>query len=67
MINGRRLNEDPFTVQLAEDRGRLVSLVKSELREYKILNESPMPSYRGTLTDEQLADLLSYLLSLKGS
>jgi putative heme-binding domain-containing protein len=67
VINGRRLNEDTFTVQLADERGRLVSLVKAELREYVILTQSPMPSYRGKLTDEELANLLSYLLALKGS
>ena len=66
VINGRRLNEDTFTVQLADERGRLVSLVKAELREYVILRQSPMPSYRGKLTDEELANLLSYLLTLKG-
>jgi putative heme-binding domain-containing protein len=66
VINGRRLNEDPFTVQLADERGRLVSLVKAELREYVILKQSPMPSYRDTLTEEELANLLSYLLTLKG-
>jgi putative heme-binding domain-containing protein len=67
VINGRRLNEDPFTVQLATDRGQLVSLVKTELREYVIVKESPMPSYRGKLTDDELTNLLSYLLTLKGS
>ena len=66
VINGRRLNEDTFTVQLADERGRLVSLVKAELREYVIVTQSPMPSYRGKLTDEELANLLSYLLTLKG-
>jgi putative heme-binding domain-containing protein len=67
VINGRRLNEDPFTVQLADDNGRLVSLMKADLREYTIAKESPMPSYRGKLSEEELANLLSYLLSLKGS
>ena len=67
VINGRRLNEDTFTVQLADERGRLVSLVKAELREYVILTQSRMPSYRGELTDEELVNLLSYLLTLRGS
>jgi putative heme-binding domain-containing protein len=66
VITGRRLNEDTFSVQLADDTGRLVSLVKSDLREYTILTTPRMPSYQGKLTSEELADLLSYLLSLKG-
>lgn len=67
VVNGRRLNEDTFTVQLADEDGRLVSLVKAELREFTVLTNSRMPSYRGKLSAKELADVLSYLLSLKGS
>jgi putative heme-binding domain-containing protein len=67
VVSGRRLNEDTFTVQLADEQGRLVSLVKADLREFAVLTESRMPSYRDKLTGAELADLLSYLLSLKGS
>jgi putative heme-binding domain-containing protein len=66
VVSGRRLNEDTFTVQLADEQGRLVSLVKAELREFTVLTESRMPSYRDKLTAAELDDLLSYLLSLKG-
>ena len=66
VINGRRLNEDTFTVQLVDDHERLVSLEKAELREYTILTTSPMPAYEQTLTDDERADLLAYLLTLKG-
>jgi putative heme-binding domain-containing protein len=66
-ISGRRLNEDTYTVQLVNDRGRLVSLVKSDLREYTVLTTSPMPPYKGKLSSAEVADLVAYLLSLKGS
>ena len=66
VINGRRLNEDTYTVQLIDDRERLLSLNKADLREYTILTTSPMPSYKDTLSADELADLLAYLLSLKG-
>jgi putative heme-binding domain-containing protein len=66
-INGRRLNEDTFTVQLMDEKGVLVSLVKADLREYTVLMQSPMPAYNGKLTSGDVADLVAYLLSLKGS
>jgi putative heme-binding domain-containing protein len=66
VVSGRRLNEDTYTVQLIDDRERLLSLNKSELREYTISTVSPMPSFKGTLSDEEIGDVVAYLLSLKG-
>jgi len=66
-INGRRLNEDTYTVQLVTDGGRLVSLVKSELREWSVSKTSPMPSYKDTLTTDELIDLVAYVSSLRGT
>jgi cytochrome c oxidase cbb3-type subunit 3 len=66
VINGRRLNEDTYSIQVMDDRERLHSLRKDDLREFTIEKTSPMPSYKGTLTSEELSDLLGYLLSLKG-
>jgi cytochrome c oxidase cbb3-type subunit III len=65
-IRGRRLNEDTYTVQLIDEEERLVSLVKADLREYVVATTSPMPSAAKTLTPEEQADLVAYLLSLKG-
>lgn len=65
-INGRRLNEDTYTVQLIDDQERLVSLTKADLREFTVLATSPMPSYKGRLTDAEIADVVAYLLTLKG-
>ena len=65
-IRGRRLNEDTYTVQLIDERERLITLDKSTLREYEILTVSAMPSYRDKLTKDEMADLLAYLISLKG-
>ena len=66
-ITGRRLNEDTYSIQVMDDRERLRSFLKSDLREFTIVKTSPMPSYKGTLTSDELADVLGYLLSLKGS
>jgi len=65
-ISGRRLNEDTFTVQLVDQEGRLVSLVKSDLREFTVSAKSTMPSYKDRLSSAELSDVITYLLSLKG-
>jgi putative heme-binding domain-containing protein len=66
VINGRRLNEDTYTVQVTDDEGRLISLDKSNLREFTISNKSTMPSYKQELSPDELSDVVTYLLSLKG-
>jgi cytochrome c oxidase cbb3-type subunit III len=66
VITGRRLNEDTYTVQIVTPEGRLLSLVKGELRDWSVSPTSPMPSYKDTLSAEDLTDLLAYLVSLKG-
>jgi hypothetical protein len=65
-ITGRRLNEDTHTVQLIDEGERLVSLDKANLREYEIIKSSSMPSYKDTLSVQDMSDVLTYLLSLKG-
>ena len=66
VINGRRLNEDTYTVQLIDEQERLVSLTKADLREFTVLKSTPMPSYKDKFSAQELADLEAYLLSLKG-
>jgi putative heme-binding domain-containing protein len=65
-LRGRRLNEDTYSVQIIDDKERLVSLMKSDMKEYEVITTSPMPSYRGKLSNEEIADLVAYLLSLRG-
>lgn len=65
-LTGRRLNEDTHTIQILDSQERLVSLVKSDLRELITLTASPMPSYQDKLTPQELSDLLTCLLNLKG-
>ena len=66
VINGRRLNEDTYTVQMIDEQERLVSLTKADLREFTVLKITPMPSYKDKFNAQELADLEAYLLSLKG-
>jgi hypothetical protein len=65
-IRGRRLNEDTFTVQLIDDQERLVSVLKSDLREFTVGTFSTMPPYKDQLNAGELADITAYLVSLKG-
>ena len=65
-INGRRLNEDTYSVQLIDDQERLLSLDKADLREYTIFTTWDLPSYADIFSEEEVADVLAYLRSLKG-
>jgi len=67
VITGRRLNEDSHTLQVIDLDERLRSLSKADLRELTLLTTSSMPSYPGKFSSSELADLVTYLLSLKGS
>ena len=66
VVTGRRLNEDTFTVQLLDSNERLVSLDRAAIREYTVGSEPTMPSYADVLSADERADLVAYLLSLKG-
>ena len=65
-IRGRRVNEDTYTIQLIDEQSRLVSLFKADLRSLEVSSTTSMPSYETTLTAEERADVIAYLLSLKG-
>ena len=65
-ITGRLLNQDTFTVQVLDTGGRLRLLDKSTIREFAILKESPMPSYKDKLNAQEIADLVTYLTNAEG-
>lgn len=65
-VRGRRTNEDTFSVQLVSDAGELVTVVKSDIKAMDAGKTSPMPSVAKTLTGDEVADLVAYLLSLRG-
>jgi hypothetical protein len=64
-VTGRLLNHDTFTVQLFDQAGQLRSFDKADLRAFGFV-DSPMPSYRDKLSAQALADVVSYLVSLRG-
>jgi putative heme-binding domain-containing protein len=65
-ISGRLLNLDTFTVQMLDSKERLLSFSRSDLREAGFVEKSPMPSYRDKLSSPELADIVTYLATLKG-
>jgi putative heme-binding domain-containing protein len=65
-ITGRLLNIDTLTLQILDSQEHLRFFNKSSLRDYSLIKNSPMPSYKDKLTKPELADLVSYLVSLKG-
>lgn len=66
VVNGRRLNEDLYTVQLITTDGRLRSFVKGDLREWTVSRTSTMPKYGMRLSTGEIADVVGFLASLKG-
>jgi len=64
-ISGRLLNHDAYSVQLLDSSEQLRSFQRAELRSEGFI-PSPMPAVRGSLTDQEVADLVRYLASLRG-
>jgi putative heme-binding domain-containing protein len=63
-IEGRLLNQDAFTVQLLDTNEQLRSFNKSDLQSFAFA-ASPMPSVKDQLNEQELADLVQYLVSLR--
>jgi len=67
-VDGTRVYEDSFTISIKDATGRFHTFRKLDVQEYeKLSGRSVMPSFKGTLSDSQLDDLVAYLSSLKGA
>jgi putative heme-binding domain-containing protein len=65
-VEGLRINEDAFSIQVRDVRGDIHSFRKNELVEFeKIFAHSLMPEYDAALTKQDMDDLISYLMSLR--
>jgi putative heme-binding domain-containing protein len=64
-VKGRLLNHDTYSVQLLDWDEKLRSFQLADLREHGF-DETPMPSFRKKLNAQQIADVVSYLVSLRG-
>jgi putative heme-binding domain-containing protein len=65
IIRGRRLNEDTFTVQVLDEKERLLSLAKRDVEVFDVSTKSSMPAYADRLTRDEIADVIAYLLTLR--
>ena len=64
---GMRVNEDAFTVQMRDVAGNFYSFDKADLISYeKELGHSFMPGYNAALSERQIDDVVSYLMTLRG-
>ena len=61
---GKLLNLDTFAIQIFDSTEKLANISRQDVREMAMM--SPMPSYRDKLSPQELGDVVSYLMSLKG-
>jgi putative heme-binding domain-containing protein len=66
-VTGRLLNQNSYSIQLLDSTDRLRSLDKAQVRSYSILTTSPMPSYRQSLSAQEVADVVAFLGTMKGT
>ncbi len=65
-VSGRLLNRDAFSVQLLDSSGKLRSFNNDKLREDGFA-ASPMPALGADWEDQDIADLVAYLASLRAT
>ena len=65
-VTGMRVNEDSFSIQVRDNSGASHSFWKSDLEKVdRQPGKSPMPLYKGQLSEAEVTDLVAYLASLK--
>jgi putative heme-binding domain-containing protein len=64
-LRGRLLNQDTYSTQLIDGEGTLQSVQRSDVRKIEVLTASVMPNFSDKFTRQELADVVSYLGTLK--
>lgn len=64
-MTGRLLNQDAMSVQMMTPKEELKTYLKANTREVTIVDKGLMPASQGKLTDQQVADIVAYLSTLK--
>jgi cytochrome c oxidase cbb3-type subunit III len=66
-ITGIVLDEDTYSIRVRDLAGNLQSFWKKDLAAFeKHTDRTPMPSFRGKLSERELDDMVAYLVSLRG-
>ena len=65
-VTGWLMGYDTFNIRLLDTKEQLRSFAKSDVKSHGFA-PSPMPSYKNTLTPQEIADVVSYLSSLRTS
>jgi putative heme-binding domain-containing protein len=60
-ITGIRMNEDTWSIQLRDGNGSLHSFWKDRLKDLTVEARTLMPSYKTTLSEQELNDIVAYL------
>jgi putative heme-binding domain-containing protein len=65
-VTGKLLNHDTYSLLLIDSMEQLRSFLKSNLREFTVVEPPAMPSFREKMSADEITDLVRYLVSLKG-
>jgi putative heme-binding domain-containing protein len=66
-LEGVRMNEDTFTIQIRDAAGKYHSLRKDAVQDLrKLRGETPMPEFGGILSTADVQDLVAYLAAQRG-
>ena len=63
-VEGLRMNEGTYSVRILDADDNMWSFLKQDLLMSARIETSSMPAYRGSLTDDELEDLVAYLYGL---
>ncbi len=65
ILQGMRLSENSFYLQLIDEQDRLYTIAKADIDELKRPTQSLMPSFEKELNPKELEDLIAYVFSLR--
>ena len=62
---GRLLNQDTYSLQMIDAQGTLVAVRKDAVRSWEVMAVSAMPKFTDKLTTQEIADVVSYMGTMK--
>lgn len=65
-VNGVRMNEDTWSIQVRDNKLGLHSFWKQDLQNFLVEQRSLMPSYAKQFNDQELSDIITFLAATGG-